>query len=593
LAAVVWAVAAVLTAGHGLDITDEGYYLLSYRWWNTNLYTYTGAQYFYGPVFQLLGYDIAGLRLFRLLTVIVAHTVFGWAFLRWLRGHRPSATPSIWWEVAGTAAIVASGGMVYGWLPLSPGYNDISLLGALLAAAVVLRVAREAERGRPVPLWVPASLGPLAVVMLLAKWPSSALSLTVVGIVLLVVVWPRGRRERLRATGAAAGATLVTIAVVHVFVVPLTDALPPMMAVNRAVAADTNSPTDLLQMYAVKAELLLKQVVRTHLVLLLAATVVPLLKGRRLRWLAFGILAVGVADSARRVILGHGVRGGTVNLTRFPIVITAGLLAIVLAAGAVVVAERVAARSRPDVVATLSPLVRRDVRGWVVLAMLSVLPLTQAAGTGNALHYLAIGGLGAWMAVVIAVVTGTDARATARVLTATVATGIVVCATLISTDALWNHPYRTAGHAQTTTTVPGVAALSSVRLDPASASEYGALYDMLRPYIEPPGRAIMAFDRMPGLVLLLNGRPVGEAWYSATDPQRTAAGIRQACATAQPWWGDRAPILLFNRPVTKTETAALESCGLTFATDYRLLAPIDQTHGLQVYVPINSTDGHA
>src|SRR4051794_25855843 len=70
-AAVVWIATAVLGVHHGFDITDEGFYLLSYRWWKYEHRTFTGAQYIYGPVFQLLGYDIAALRLFRLVTVVL------------------------------------------------------------------------------------------------------------------------------------------------------------------------------------------------------------------------------------------------------------------------------------------------------------------------------------------------------------------------------------------------------------------------------------------------------------------------------------------------------------------------------------------
>lgn len=95
----------------------------------------------------------------------------------------------------------------------------------------------------------------------------------------------------------------------------------------------------------------------------------------------------------------------------------------------------------------------------------------------------------------------------------------------------------------------------------------------------------MAFDEMAGIVLLLDGRPVGEAWYSALDRERTAVGIGLDCPGGHGWWGTRSPILIFRRPVSGTEIAALRSCGLVFATDYRLLASAQETEGLQVYVP--------
>jgi hypothetical protein len=92
----------------------------------------------------------------------------------------------------------------------------------------------------------------------------------------------------------------------------------------------------------------------------------------------------------------------------------------------------------------------------------------------------------------------------------------------------------------------------------------------------------MAFDEMPGVVFLLGGRSVGEQWYSRTDPERTATGIREVCASGKPWWGSRAPILIFNRAVSDTETSALKACGLDFAADYRQLPALDDR---TVYVP--------
>jgi hypothetical protein len=96
---------------------------------------------------------------------------------------------------------------------------------------------------------------------------------------------------------------------------------------------------------------------------------------------------------------------------------------------------------------------------------------------------------------------------------------------------------------------------------------------------------MIGFDKLPGIVLLLDGRPVGEAWTSQHEPARTAAGIVSQCACGWPWWGSRPPVLLFNRAVTGTDTAALARCGLDLAVHYRPLAPSRETMGIQVYVP--------
>ena len=102
-----WVTVLVLVADRGLDLTDEGFYLLSYRWWDTNLRNFTAAQYVYGPVFELLDFDIVRLRLFRVVTVLVASGFFGWAFARWLSVRRGWST-RVWELATATAVVVAS-----------------------------------------------------------------------------------------------------------------------------------------------------------------------------------------------------------------------------------------------------------------------------------------------------------------------------------------------------------------------------------------------------------------------------------------------------------------------------------------------------
>jgi hypothetical protein len=584
LAALVWIVAAALTAGRGFDTSDEGAYLLSYRWWSSNPRTFTGVQYLYGPVFQALGYDIAGLRLVRLLTIVVAHVVFGYSFMRWLRLRRPAAPPTRLWEFAGTAAILAGGGATYAWLPLSPGYNDVCLLGGLLATAVVLRAATYVERGRPVPAWVPLAAGPVVVATVFAKWTSSIVMLAVIAAVAVLVLTRRGWREVAKFAGWAVLSMLVSVGLIDLLIVPLGVALPELITVNKLVASKTNSPVMLLQMYwATSVDLVVRIAKRHGLILVAVALAVA---GRGNRWVqrvAAVLAAAGVAVAVWRLAVDNGATGGTGNLGQYPVALLGPLL-VALAVGFFVLAGERFTRSGT------SSVRRESWRGWAVYAMVALLPVTQALGTGNPLYDMAVNGFGAWVALIVAVLTGIEATSlVTRGITVVATAGAIALASAVATTGLWWHPYRTAGHSQATAVVQGVPALSSVRLAPATAQAYSKLRHDLAPYLDPPGRAVMAFDEMAGVVLLLDGRPVGEAWYSAIDRERSADGIRATCAGGKPWWGDRAPLLLFRRPVSQTEIDALAFCGLRFDSDYRLLEPREDTMGLWVYVP---TKGH-
>jgi hypothetical protein len=578
LAALVWIVVAALTADRGFDTSDEGFYLLSYRWWDVNTRTYTGVQYLYGPVFEALGYNIAGLRLVRLFTVVAVHAVFAWSVMTWLRRRRKSAPATRLWEVAGAAAIIAAGGATYGWLPLSPGYNDVSLLAALLAAAVVLRTATAIDAGTRVPAWVPVVLGPVLVGSVFAKWVSSTLTIGVVGLAIVIILAPQGVRELLRFAGWTALGALGAVTLIHLLLMPLDTGLPQILAVNRLVARATNSPTSLLEMYWTTTVDIGKTIVKRHGLLVVAAAVAVFARRPLGQWIAAVLAVAGFVFAGWRLLANRGEIGGTTNLTRYPIGLL-GAVAVAAAVGLMVLgARRFGGLPAPS-------LSREGRRGWAVLALLAVLPLAQAFGTGNPIYKMAVNGFAAWMAIVVVVLTGIEtAPGVARAITAGVAAAGVALSSSVAATGLWAHPYRTVGHDRATAIAKGVPALASVRLSPAKAHAYSDLRRRLAPYLEPPGRAIMAFDEMAGIVLLLDGRPVGEAWYSALDPHRTAEDIRAVCQ-AGPWWGDRPPLLLFRRPVTDIEIDVLGSCGLHFATDYRLLAAREETMGLLVYVP--------
>lgn len=581
-----WIRAFMQMSRHGFDISDEGYYLLAYRWWSVNHRTFTGSQYLYGPVFQLLGYDIARLRLFRLFTIVGTHTLFGVAFMQWLRLRRPRAPRSVLWEVSGTAAIVAAGGLACSWMALSPGYNDVSLLGAVLATAFVLRVATLVEQGLPIPRWLPVTFGPLVVMMVLAKWASSIATLgPVVLVAVFTVISAKGTRPGVREVARLVAWTLAGAAtfllLFNIFIVRLDKVMPEILEVTRLLVKKGNSPTTLLAMYWDTGLKLLKETVERHELLLIAAAMVVVGRRRETQIVTGLLLVVAVYRSVTRVEDGAGLIGGPSNLSRFSITIQAIALATLTMAIVTLLVGWMGRRRVPS-------LCRESLRGWAMLGLLAILPITQGLGTGNPIYMMVNNGFGCWMAVIIAVATGIEtAPFVARVFGGLLAAAGIVSSVMITRSGVLEHPYRTEGFAQTTTIASGVPALRSVKLRPDVAQGFSNLHRALQPYIEPPGRAMMGFDEISGTLLALGGRPIGEAWASALDSERTAEGFRASCRGGHPWWESRWPILLFRRAVSDVERRALADCGIDFEKDYRLLAPSSQTSGLAVYVPMH------
>lgn len=577
-----WVVTAGRAANEGFDITDEGYYLLSYRWWDQNPLALTGVQYLYGPVFEWLGYDVVRLRLFRLLTVVVVHLLFGYSFMRWLRGRRPGAPPTKLWELAGMAAILAAGGMCYSWLPMSPGYNDVILLGALTLVACLLWMATAVDRGRPVPFWVLVVAGVVIGVMVLAKWTS----VVVIGLIVIaavIVLAGQGWKAVARGIGLALAGLGLTALVVQLFVVRLNVAASGIMTVNRFIAETSYSPTALLQAYWSTGLELLGKTLRQHAILLIAAAVAVIGRWPWLRIAAAVLAAVGLVLSVRRVVVDDAAIGGSIHTSDYPVTLLAAVLVALVTAIAAVVAGRFG-------LTPPSALSREKARGWVVLGLLLVLPLVQAFGTNNPLYTIGFNAFAAWSAVMIAVVTGIwSTPVAARMTVGVVTVASLVAVGSISYSGMFLHPYRSAAHAELTAPAPP-APLKGLYLQPSVARDYTELDAALRPYLQPPGRPILAFDAMAGVVLMLQGKPIGEAWVAPRDRKRTAAGIEEACRHGQPWNPGRPPIILLNRRISTTEITALRACGLDFATDYKLLAPPQQTMKLQVYVPRTERD---
>jgi hypothetical protein len=582
LATAVWVVAALLMAGRGFDVTDEGFYVLSYRWWDSTPRVFTGVQYLYGPVFELLGWSIPGLRVVRLVSVVLVHLTFGWAFMSWLRTRRPEAPASRGWELAGALTVLASAGVIYGWLPLSPGYNDVVLLMSLLLVSLLLWSMRVVSRGARLPVLAAACAGPPVVALVLAKWASAGLILMFLLVLGVVALRSLGARGWLPYVASAVASVAGCVLLVNAFVQPLRPLASEMTEVNRLVAASTNSPLTLLGMYvrstlSMGAEALLL----AALALLVAGLGVLL---RRTRFAAAG-LPVAVLGPVAALIAASpqswGLPGGGVFAIRTYVVPLVALALVVVAARWVGLrtgrpADRGVAIERPGRAADVA-----------VVTMLVLLPAVQALGTGNPLAFLAVNGFSCWVALMVAACTMPGPRPVARGLTISATACAVLVAATTGADGLLRHPYRTAAWSEATTAVGGTGPLATVRVDASTASQWRAIRDAVGAH--RPGHQVMAFDEMAGTVVLLDGRSVGEAWYSRIDPDRTAAGIRSVCERPQPLT-ETLPVIVYDRAPRAVDEDALRACGLSLSRDYRLVT-IDQGEPrLRVYVPISAEE---
>ncbi|MDX6360540.1 MAG: hypothetical protein QOH37_3594, partial [Nocardioidaceae bacterium] len=162
-----WSVPALVMANRGFAVQDEGTYVLSYRWWSSNPYFVSGAQYFYGPLFSAVNEQIGALRVLRLVMVIATNAWFAASFLRWLAHHR--GVSSFGHTATSTALLTAAGGMAYLWTPLTPGYYDLTADASIALVALMLSSLRRPTR---LPAWLGLVAGGISFLLVLTKWPA-------------------------------------------------------------------------------------------------------------------------------------------------------------------------------------------------------------------------------------------------------------------------------------------------------------------------------------------------------------------------------------------------------------------------------------
>ena len=555
-----WVSVLVLVSGRGLDLTDEGFYLLSYRWWDTNPYTFTAAQYLVGPLYEAMGYDVQALRLGRGCLILAAHSSLGISAAAWIRDTR-SADSNETHRAAVVLAVTAAGGLILAAGPLSPGYNDVVLMSTVLLAAAALSIHRNALLGRALPMSVALWLGPVVVAMSMAKWASAVLTVLMVAGATAIACRSHATGGFARFLALFAVSSLTSVTIVHLVVMPLTTVVPPMVSITERLGSGSNAPTALLWHYVISTSQILV------LCLVPVALTVVVLVGARSASRKVQLLVASAAPLmalAAVVGFGGGLTGGMAGTAGY---ITALVAASVAAWFAILILGEKSGSATPGT----RPM----------LILLLALPGVQAFGTGNSLPYLAANGFAMWTVVMLRTwATGSEVR---RNTAAVAVAGTTAVIGWVAATGMLAGPYRTPATSEDLVPVSS-RATGTLSLDRASAQAVNELRRRV-----PPSVPIMAFDEMAGLVLLLDGYPVGEAWYSALDPERTATGIAAYCHENRDPWGDGRPYILANRSLTDVDLDALAECGLSLADYGRQSHPgLPATGELDLYVPQES-----
>lgn len=542
-----WVVPALMMAGRGFDLWDGATYLVSYRQWRTHPWFFSGGQYVLGPVYDLLGGSVRGLRVTRVLLTLAANAWFGLAFTRWW-AHERGAEPTRAQLAGGTLLLTASGGLTYLWSTLTPGYYVLAGVGSLVLVALLLTLLRRPEAPG---WWVPVAAGACSVLLVVAKWPTL---LAVAGIAAIALAALRHAPRRTRALailGYVAGAALPVVGWAAAGVGP-GRIVHGMVETTRLFTTSSHGVGALLRDYTTSTTTLLLGAVVVAVPALLA-----LLAARRTgsAQRARVLVVAGIVVSGLGIPLLGGWRGGD----------QAGRAMVVAVLSCLLVAT----------VAAVSGGVRRPVP-WPVLAVLVLVPFVQAAGTNVPLIYVAAECFAMWVAAVLVLapdplgVSGLPVRA--ALVMAAVSISLLAGTTTLMT------PYRTTGFAESTAPV---AALG-VRVSPETAEQFAAIERTVGPDVVPGETPMVTLDRMAGLTYLLGGVQLGSPWTDPITPDATAGVIRLDCAD-RPL--TRPPVLIVEVEVPGVVAEALRACGVDFPAGYQRREIPGGPPGVWAWVP--------
>lgn len=490
------AAAFLVSAGRGLDLTDEGYYLLKYRYWTDWPTVSLFGAYFSVP-FSLFGHDVWVMRALGFALLLGGGMWFGReATLAFdaLAGRKGRAG-------VGAASIACGAGLwsYYGAfaVPYTPSYNLLTLVCALAALALALRIGRAILLGRHGLSSETFLLGLLTSVGIASKFSSGVLFLALC----LVVVGALGWRRIDAATGTRLALALLAGLALNIALLWVADPDLPgrfQRGIEESLAVMPRNPARELGALATvevpKAVLASLRILLFPVVAAVLASAAGTLLGRR-----------PLGDSLAVAFLVAGALLDTfVKDNRAHRIILLTLLALLLAAAA----PRVLRAS----VGTLALP-----RAMLVAGAILVAPFAYSFGTNNPLLWHMAGAAIFPTMLVVAQVRAmwvADAIATWVFAASLVLLAALPAEFLVRQWIDGNYTYRLGAPLATQTTQlprnPGGIAL---RVTPGLARGVDDYLRVVRDSGFVAGQPMIDFTgQAPGLVALSGGVPLGSTW---------------------------------------------------------------------------------
>jgi len=485
-------------AGRGLDLTDEGFYLLTFQHWTEWPSVSLFGAYFSLP-YQLFGQSVWAIRVLGFILLLTACVWFS------REVHRAFDALALRMMPDGIAAAsVAGGASVWNYygafvVPYTPSYNLLTLACALAAMALAMRVGRSLFQHDSATLYRDSfTLGVVASVGIASKFSAGVLVLGLCALVIVAFGWRRveTRIAARIAVALAAGAALNVAAL---------------------WLADPDLPTRFQRGIAVTLAMYPRSPANELIGFLF--TDVPqavALSLRILMWpllIAFAVLAAGWWVARRALFDSLAVAvfvAGATWVTYVKDNRAHRLVLLTLVALGLALARWWLARGRPT---NASPA-----RSWWAAAAVLAVPFAYSFGTNNPL--LRHMGMAAAFPAVLATMLVRSMWTERSISRWAFALSLVLLATFPAEIVVrqWTsgqYTYRLgAALGEQTARMPANAGRIDVTVHPSLARTVGDFLALTRESGFVAGQPMIDFTgQSPGLVALAGGVPVGAIWF--------------------------------------------------------------------------------
>ncbi len=191
----------LLATNRGLDLTDEGLYLLAAD--PPTPYANYGFPFGWHTkvLFWLVGYDIANFRTSGAILLFISAGFVGWMAVRCcVEDHLLPGRERQWLETIGAATGAVGSLLFYGSLLSTPGYNWLNLFGIMVAASGYLKLWSSDMRASPqtqrLRQWLWSLLTATGLFLTIPAKPPSVALLYILGGFLMFVFLPLGQALR-------------------------------------------------------------------------------------------------------------------------------------------------------------------------------------------------------------------------------------------------------------------------------------------------------------------------------------------------------------------------------------------------------------